>query len=284
MERIDWRRVAEPQSDAYDSRVILSFRPPHTARPDQNVASKSHSVSVRPITHWDPGRFLGLTPDHPNIVAGFDLLKMWRDGFENVEMLLDTIYAALDIQWNGSSWGCCSGPGPDGFGSVAVTANNAVGFAEGVVHELAHHKLRALGIQVERANRLITNVQSEMFRSPIRYDILRPMAAIVHAQYSYMHVAELDLKIIENCRNSELGESVIRFSLFQYLPKLAFGIDIITKNVKTDSAGDAFCSGLVTWCSSLLARGQQALALAGLSLQSFTHPLDAPLFAISDAG
>ena len=68
--------------------------------------------------------------------------------------------------------------------------NHHAGFAEALVHELGRtHKPRALGVGVETAERLVTNPSGQLHPSPIRYDCLRPMTAVVHAQDSYTYIA-----------------------------------------------------------------------------------------------
>ncbi|MFX6277450.1 HEXXH motif-containing putative peptide modification protein, partial [Acinetobacter baumannii] len=72
------------------------------------------------------------------------------------------------------------------FGAIHVTIDNVAGCAQALVHEMAHHKLRARGISIETAQRLIANPPSQRCASPIRKDRARPMTAVFHAQYSFI--------------------------------------------------------------------------------------------------
>src|SRR5262249_33658645 len=135
--------------------------------------------------------------------------------------------------------GSICGPGSRGFGSIAVTVDHHVGFAEGIVHETAHHKLRALGVEVERASRLIRNPADATYPSRIRYDCLRPMSAVLHAQYSYPYILQLDLCILRAHECPSRDRRIVTDSLAIILPKLEFGFGVLKEHWLPDEAGRA---------------------------------------------
>ncbi|MCK9494156.1 MAG: HEXXH motif-containing putative peptide modification protein [Dehalococcoidia bacterium] len=133
----------------------------------------------------------------PVLVHAERVLRAWPQALHEVRSLLDVIQSwrprgvpfALE-----ASGGSC-GPGIAGWGSVMVSASNPVGYAEGVVHELAHHKLRAIGVEMEEHDgKIITNDPAEMYESGVRKDKPRPMSAVLHAHYSYLHVTEIEVR------------------------------------------------------------------------------------------
>src|SRR5260221_11585139 len=82
------------------------------------------------------------------------------------------------------------------FGIIYASVESPLCLAQAMVHEMAHHKLRALGISAESATRLITNDPAQLFDCPIRKDRKRPMIALFHEEYTFVHVTCLDLHMI----------------------------------------------------------------------------------------
>jgi HEXXH motif-containing protein len=165
------------------------------------------------------------------------------------------------------------GAGSRGFGSIAVSVDNHVGFAEGIVHETAHHKLRALGVDIESATRLILNPPERTYPSPIRYDCLRPMSAVLHAQYSYTYIMQLDLHILRAQECPERDRQIVEDSLAVILPKLEFGMTVLKSHLVADMCGEAFFGGLETWTREILDDGQRLLDQYNVSVQPFRHPM-----------
>jgi hypothetical protein len=274
---VDWRRLAQPQADQYDSHVTLAFarrrgyvRPPRRRGPDLFAGA----VALCP-SHQFPPPCVPAPADHPGMRRGAEALRLWPVGFQQVQLLVDSVSAFVDGTTSEDLVvGCMSGPGPTGFGSVAATVNHPVGFAEAIVHEMAHHKLRALGVQVEVAEGLLTNPPGQLFKSPIRYDRLRPMTAVLHAQYSYTYVAALDVAIVRAAREPARDRHVAEGSLAVILPKLEFGLGILRAHAETDRAGSEFLAGLYAWTDRVLAEGHDILRTFKISPRPFVHPLD----------
>jgi HEXXH motif-containing protein len=155
-----------------------------------------------------------------------------------------------------------------GFGSVAASVDSPVGFAQAIVHEMAHHKLRGLGIEVNAARALIINDSSQLFQSPIRYDCLRPMAAVLHAQYSFTYVSMLNISVVASgiAVDGEDSEAAALYFLSRHIPKLEFGMSVIEKNIQVDSPGRAFLDGYVAWFRQVVELGSNKLRKAGVRL------------------
>src|SRR5262245_30420103 len=238
---IDWKRIAEPQADQYDTRVVLELmrRQGYQRKEvgndpsffDGKVALRNHSPA------WAP-ECIPAPPDHPNVARGCELIRLWPVVFAQFQALTESVSIFMNQRGAvdaivGSVSGSCGVE----LGTIAVTVDNHVGFAEGLVHEMGHHKLRALGIEFECAERIVRNPREQRFKSPIRYDCLRPMSAVLHAQYSYMFVTSLDIEILRARLDPERDRSVAQLSLAVILPKLQFGIDVIRKHAELDEAG-----------------------------------------------
>jgi HEXXH motif-containing protein len=277
LETVDWARMAEAQDDGYDTEMTLRlaengvtpFRPLPYRRRSTNgqVTFCDGAVAVRRA----PERGLmtdALVParvDHPNIAAGGVLLSRWPNVYAQFTRLIDTVYPYTDpeqARLGDQALGSSSHSYEEDFGSVHATVDNALGFAQALVHEMAHQKLRALGVSIESAERLITNSPSEEFESPIRKDRKRPMSAVLHAQYSFIHVTALDLKMLAKA-NGERERQHILMLLARNVPRMLAGYDELAKHVKTDEAGRQFIDAFMNWSKDVLQLGQAELDANG---------------------
>ena len=276
MQEIDWKRVAAPQRDQYDSEVVLRLAREGGYKPfdvsdlptcgDGAIALR-HDGTL--LTGCDPAPF-----DHPNIEAGIDLIRLWPEVYLQCQALLDYISPFVKPDWPDNIYGSICGTAMNGFGSIATTVNSRIGFAEAVVHEMGHHKLRGIGIDVEAAERLIVNAPDRLYRSPIRYDSERPMTAVIHAQYSYTYIAALDLAIIDSALDPERDRHIAENSLAVIMPKLKFGRAEIERHAEVDDDGAAFLQGFFDWIDSVVSRSEAVLESFGIAPVPFEHPLD----------
>jgi hypothetical protein len=274
---LDWRRMACPQLDGYDTNTICAM-----------AASRGY---VRPETapgpHWLDGATLidhgniflarNTIPaplNHPNIETGASLLTLWPAMYAQCQRLIHRVAFFIDSRHNVDCIvGSVCGPGPDGFGSISTTVNNHVGVAEAIVHELAHHKLHAMGVDVEHAEALVLNDPAELYASPIRYDSTRPMSAVLHAQYSYVHIAAMDIKIVSAALDTDRDEKIVRQSLAVILSKLAFGRQVLNSHAELDDAGTEFMVGFDQWTNQVLRDGFAILQKFAVDPVPFQHPL-----------
>ncbi|NEQ66800.1 MAG: PqqD family peptide modification chaperone [Symploca sp. SIO2D2] len=278
--------MAEPQSDQYDTIIALEFARRHgyTRKEvgsdptffDGKVAIRKDSALSDQYSLCIPA-----SPDHPNIKRACDLIRLWPKVFIQCQFLIESVSVFIDTQAScdaeqGSIYniGSICSSGTHGFGTIASTINSHVGFAEAIVHEMAHHKLRALGVEFESAERIIRNPIGQKFKSPIKLDCLRPMSAVLHAQYSYTYVSALDIEIITAGKAAERDRCIAEVSLAKNLPKLEFGLKVIEDNAEVDHAGADFLEGYFNWLDYVLEAGYQILDEFGISPQVFVHPLE----------
>jgi hypothetical protein len=270
--RIDWSRAAEPQPDGYDTSLALHLVNSTTGpeRPELYQRRPSagsptifdDTVAVRYITQQPEGapRFVNAPLEHPNIAIGCDYVRRWPLAFLQFQRLMDSFHPMLDATLSAGQFVLGSGSHSlEGmFGAMYATVYDPHGLAQAFVHEMSHNKLRAIGIFVESAQRLIANAPNERFESPIRKDVLRPMTAVFHAQYSFMYVTALDVEMIESeSQEEELRRWVSLLS--RNVPRMEEGDRVLRQFLHMDRDGEAFFAGFFGWSDRVLRRGNEQL-------------------------
>ena len=124
--------------------------------------------------------------------------------------------------------------------------HNALGFAQALIHEMAHQKLRALGVSIETAERLIANDPSQRFESPIRKDQTRPMTAVFHAQYSFIHVTALDLHMLAAAQTEREWQHILMLPA-RNVPRMQEGYEEVSRHIETYAAGRLFVDAFMKW-------------------------------------
>jgi HEXXH motif-containing protein len=274
---VDWRRMAVPQEDGYDTDVTLRLaengvspsRPlPYRRRPIDGAATICDGmVAVRqaPELGLMTDRIVPAQVDHPNIAAGAAFLARWPEAWQQFRRLMDTVYPYTDPeQARQGKWalGSSSHSYEEDFGSIHATVDNALGFAQALIHEMVHQKLRALGVSFEAADRLIANDPAERFDSPIRKDQTRPMTAVFHAQYSFIHVTALDLRMLA-AAEGERERQCILMLLARNVPRMQEGHKEVARHIRTDEAGHSFVDAFMEWSGNVLQQGQAELDASG---------------------
>lgn len=275
--RVDWRRMAAPQQDGYDTDMTLRLaengasplRPlPYRRRPVNGATTICDgSVAVRqaPELGLMTDRILPSKVDHPNISAGAAFLARWPEAHTQFTRLMDTVYPYTDpVQARQGEFalGSSSHSYEEDFGSIHATVDNALGFAQALIHEMSHQKLRALGVSFEMAQRLIANDPAERYDSPVRKDQTRPMTAVFHAQYSFIHVTALDLRML-SAAQGERERQCILMLLGRNLPRMQAGYQEVERHIRTDEAGHLFVGAFMEWSRDVLQQGQAELDTAG---------------------
>ncbi len=277
-ESISWDRLAEPQEDQYDSLVVLELarrRGYVRSEPGGGATFFDGKIALRNDGPPPGPDCVATGADHPNIAATGELVRSWPAVFTQLQLLIESVSVFLHT---GSPYlddgvGSSSGSAGSEFGMVSSTVNSAVGFAGSLVHEMAHHKLRALGVQFESAERLIRNPPEQKFRSPVRYDCLRPMAAVLQGQYAFTYSAAMCLAILRPRKNPARDRRIAEEALAVKLPKLVFGLEVLKRHAKVDAEGGTFLEGLFAWTYRLLDEGLALLKEMNVPIKKFAHPL-----------
>lgn len=281
LETVDWSRMAEPQNDGYDTEMTLRLAengvtplrslPYRRRSTDGEATFCDGAVAVRRASERGmmTDALLPAKVDHPNIAAGGVLLSRWPNAYAQFTRLIDTVYPYTDpeqARMGDQALGSSSHSYEEDFGSVHATVDNALGFAQALIHEMSHQKLRALGVSIETAERLVTNSPSEEFESPIRKDRKRPMSAVLHAQYSFIHVTALDLYMLAGA-TGQRERQLILMLLARNVPRMQSGYEEVARHVKTDDAGRQFVDAFMKWSCDVLQRGQAELDANGYGVQ-----------------
>ncbi|NDD27738.1 MAG: HEXXH motif domain-containing protein [Proteobacteria bacterium] len=278
--RIEWNRMAEPQDDLHDSRVVWDLvttttspvrRVPHRRRLPQGAPTLfDGAVAIRYIADVPPGAPQNANGplQHPNMEQAVEYVRRWPAAYQQFRMLMDTFHPMIDTRIPPERWnvqlGSNSHSDEDKFGTMYATVFDPIGTAEAMVHEMAHNKLRGLGIYVEAAQRLITNAPDQLFESPIRKDRMRPMTAVLHAQYSFIHVTQLDLKMLAVETDTRVRDGILSMLAWN-VPRMELGYDEIRSSIRVDAMGQMFIDGFFAWSDRVIEEGNQALREMGVA-------------------
>jgi hypothetical protein len=265
---LDWARLAYPQADQYDSHAIVALAC-YRRRPvgdDPTIFDGQVAVRALPRSTLREPDFLLAPADHPNLAVAGRYVARWPEVYEQFKLLIDSVIPLFDATIapaeRAEVLGSCSHSDEGQFGTLMATVEDPLGLAQAMVHEMAHQKLRALGISVESAQRLIVNGPDELYPSPVRHDSLRPMTAIFHAVYSFLHVVALDLRMIAAEQDPAVRERLVLL-LARNVPRMQAGFATLRENLRTDPAGAVFCGAFMAWAEAILATGEQVLGNHG---------------------
>jgi hypothetical protein len=268
--------MAAPQQDGYDTEITLllaeqsgmSLPPPayeaHEIEEcaticDGRVAVRAASQRAVMLDTIVPAPF-----NHPNLEIGALYLARWREAYTQFGRLINTVYPYTDpsqSRLGHLALGSTSYSSGDEFGSIHATVDNALGFAQALVNEMAHQKLRAIGISEEGAARLIENGQEEC-ESPVRRGRTWPMTLVFHDQYSFMHVTALDLRMLAVAER-EFERHCILMLLARNVPRMQFGYAELAAHIKMDADGQLFLGSFMDWSRTILQRGWAELDANG---------------------
>lgn len=254
---IDWSRVAEPQADSYDYHIAseLNFaRYGHVEVPRSRI--RIHGVAVVEALldndYMTPISILDINVDRVWIA-----LSRWHLA-RSVARHVHTWTPYRFRDWTGGR-GCSSGNThpreAGGLVKIFSTVDDPIGGADGFVHECAHQKLYALGIDLEEHDGLLLKSnQDKKFFSPVRRDVLRPMTAVIHGIYAWTHMIALELA------QDKDGLPYLAVNV----PKVRMGLRIINDNAETTDIGRAFLDGFLAWSRRLVAECEVVLQTAGV--------------------
>lgn len=262
----DWSRVAEPQPDQYDTEVALERlrqmrgfrRPPLGDTP----TIFDGAVAVRPLE--GPYLKIGFSSaplEDKRICLAESYVRQWPAAFQQFKGLMYAFYPLNDIS------GTRIRPGRKGYashafeshiGTMCASIEDPIGTAEAFVHEMAHNKLRSLGIMFESTQGFITNDPEDLYLSPIRIGVLRPMTAVFHAEYSFIYVTQLYLVMLAAEPEEETRKYLLTL-LRAVVTRMEAGFKVIEANIQVDSIGRPFVDGFMDWAGRVLADGRAIL-------------------------
>lgn len=273
MPTIDWKRVAVPQPDGYDTSVILecaALKYPSSPKKSDSVQGSEwvwldQTIAVCPPLPCSAlgEEFENAPLGHPNLEEAIRLLKCWPQGYEQVKTMVHTLHPVVyrdlpEDQW-GQLLGSCSHSFQHEFGIIHATIHDPIALAQALVHEMAHMKLFALGFWKECTDHLITNPLEETYPGTIRTDAPRPMSALLHAQYSFIHVIQLNLFILKNDKAAHHRENLAHL-LERNVTRMEQSHQILADHATLDDNGKSFMAPFMEWSSEMIEQGKQALS------------------------
>ena len=279
---LQWSMLAEPQADEYDTEVILALAAtttsperlqPYVRTPPGNSPSVfDGQVAVRYVYHSLPdfaplkAQYPDAPANHRNIGIAAEHVRKWPVAFRQCQRLLEAIHPGMDPAmplesdeiYRGSlchSYECL-------FGTMWSTIFCPIALAEAIVHEMAHQKLRVLGVSFESARTIVGNKQSDTYISPIIKDRRRPMTAVLHAEYSYVHVTALDIHLFKAERDAARRKALAEV-LERNMLRIEEGYGTLQEQFKPGEHGREFMEGFLRWTERTIAEAAELLGRKG---------------------
>lgn len=277
---IDWKRVAKPQPDGYDSHVIAaSLFDVYGWKKIAPAADQLFTMCDGAIAVTEDPTIRVEYPDtNINMLSGFQrwnedyakkidpFLRTWTDGHEMLKLFLDQFWPKWSTFMGEHGMGCSSGHYEMAsalrensntkhmfLNAVYVTINSPHGCAEGIYHEVGHARLESIGLGInEHDSRLILNTQDELYSSPIRRDKKRPMSAVIQAIYSWIVFGENDIQNAIIPGHTRCSAEY----LITNLPKIEDGLKEIRQHVRCTPEGTAFMDGYFEWGEDVVSRAR----------------------------
>ena len=270
--------MSRPRADGYDTEEILRLAEAAGARnggPD--AASRSPTVCAGQVALSNDGPLLPCPPYCPvegvpaTLQRAIAYVERWPAMAAQWPRIVATIQCFTDPEHGGklrsSSHSVDSRPR-----TIALTVDCPLATAQAIVHETAHLKLRMMGVRNESSDRIVTNASDALYDSPIVRDMKRPMTAVLHAQYSFMHVLQLDLEMLGQERDPQVRRD-IKSLISRNAPRMAQGLATLRAEIRTDQPGSAFCEGFFSWCETALEMSRAALNAQDEAILSGTPPI-----------
>lgn len=257
---VDWSRMAEPQPGGSDTDQLLAVRGPMLARKWDALGERipagaprfcraqvalAHTMSALPPMLADGPL------DHPCVAAAERYLATWPAIVAQLPRFVRCVHpvqlassdpALQRATFSGSSW--------HDFGTIYASLEHPMTFAEAMVHEMAHAKLLAIGVNTEFTERFFRNDPAERYPSPV-LDVPRPMPAVFHAEYSFIHILQLDILMYRNAASEEERHAA-RSLMAPTHERMARGLRTIEDHVRLDDDGRAFVGGFLGWARRML--------------------------------
>jgi hypothetical protein len=235
--------------------------------PERPAANRAPTIEAGRVALWieDPllpsPRFAAFEGVPTNLEQALRYVRRWPAVAAQWPEIVHTIQCFVDTEMSANGprrLGSASHSVDARFGVIGLTVDCPLGAAQAIVHEMAHHKLRAFGVANERAIRIIANAPTELYTSPIVLDRLRPMTAVLHAQYSFIHVTQLDVLMLEQEDDPAVRRDICAL-LARNASRMEVGFETLRAHARADIAGRDFLRSFYDWCSAVLNKSREVL-------------------------
>lgn len=273
----DWGIMAFPKKNGSDTTLFLKYAKDSNLTIEPKATSKEQRIFNDKVAlrhfKWETNflnSFEHAPFNHSSIKEAEDLVALWPEVHRQFGALIQAFNPMLikgveDKKSHSSS----NSHQPDAtLGAVWATVHNPVLLAQAFVHELAHNKLFALGQHFIAISPLFKNESNEVFDSPIRLDIPRPISAVFHGVYAFTHVLALDNILFEKGSKKHQKQCLNLMKLNALRVKK--GLDLIQKCAKLTIEGEAFMNPFYKWATQEITK---ALKTYGKNVSSKTTPI-----------
>lgn len=278
---IDWRRVAKPQEDSYDTFILGQFMHEKFGWSKRTPASDTltmcrgtvevgrHKDGYSSTVLMDVYTQPELVKQLPECIAQIDEhLSLWDVGYISLTQFLDEFYprywpqtddpTRMKIPMRGSASGHVVMSAEQVKNGVYITINDAWGCGSGIYHEVGHLRLNALGLFIENHDfLLIQNGPDELYDSPVRFDVKRPMCAVIQGLYAWMMLSEKDIQV--TIQRPQFTQGICDAFLRTNIPKIENGLREVRNYVRPTEDGRPFIDGLLEWGDDIVTRGKNIL-------------------------
>jgi hypothetical protein len=253
---VDWGRMARPQVDHYDLSKIIELAEAKWGWKKRLPVEGEPSMfgGNVPLVHYPqkPTPDLENAPfNSPNIMkTELGLMQVWPEAVAMMQALCNEIWILRDVNYGDVDNMCgCTCGNQSGFGEICTTIQGVIGFMHGCVHEIGHWKLKAMGVDLMSwGGPIVANDPEDRYDSPVRKDITRPMGAVLHAQYSYLHVLEMEIRAWRlGLKSDMLSTNVARMDEGR----------CTLKHWETAPEGKPFRDAVMAWADELVEAGRQ---------------------------
>lgn len=288
---IDWYRVSKPQDDGYDTEVMSVILSEQYGWVKQIPASpltmcngtvavvpggdRCNGTAARRRGGARPSLYMADPWNIPHIEAEIehfvrqadDHLSAWPTGYTSLQKFLDAYcpkywpkedsnFMAAFIHGCSSDHDATNSYDPP-RNAVYVTFNDPWGCSQGIYHETAHLRLTAVGVGIDAHDyKLLDNPIDELYDSPVRSDVKRPMCAVIHGLYAWVMFTENDLWLAQR---GPAETDRAREELRRNIPKIQKGIDEINRYMRPTAEGESFFAGMLDWANDVVVRGHALL-------------------------
>lgn len=258
--------MAKPQRDGYDSGRLAELDLDRFGWQKQSRSDTARYViaeGLLSIAKPAINMTMGEGTVYANDITDGELTEInrylwsWDAGYTAIMNYLDEFWpyrAATGGRGCSSGHNVMSAAHP--FHCVYVTVNDAQGCAQGIYHEMAHLRLETMGIGIEKHDgRLLENGPDELFDSSVRFDVKRPMSAVLHGLYAWLMFVENDWQVLQSNGDVELFKQYSAHNV----PKIVNGVREVSLNARWTPEGYMFAAGLFEWSDDLVRRCREVL-------------------------
>ena len=270
---IDWARLAEPQADQYDSRVVLYLAATQPS-PGRETLYVRRRVGGAPticdgavaVRHCYPEAIRGSSRvnaplQHPTIERAVTYLRLWPTVFEQFRRLMDSFHPLMQRDaplGRSTRLGVSSFSSEAMFGTMAATIHPPLFLAHAFVQQLARQKLWALGVSRAASVRLVTSAPNAWVSDPAASRVHR-VTAVLRRTWVGIHHADLGARILRGVTNRRPTARLCR-RLPVEIETLTRHLHLLRQRLEVNDEGERFVAAMYEWAERAIADARDAVA------------------------